>query len=967
MRSKIVSVIISALILTGMLSFAFDIRPVKAVGLSPIYILADGDLSPSSAPIQRNGNYYTLNGSITSNSDGIIIQKNNVTIDGAGYTLNGSGFNAGGHGFNLTGINHLTIKNFNDGIWLSSSSNNTVSGNNVANNGIGIDIVSSSSNDTVSGNNITNNRDGIVLAYSSNYNTVSGNNVTSNTQRGVWLDLSSNNTVSGNSITANNLAGIDLEYSSNNSISGNNIANNGYGIELYSSFNNTVSGNNITSNIWYGIGLVSSSSYNTVSGNNVANNGIGIGLVSSSSNTVSGNNVTNNWHGIYLVSSSSNTVYHNNFVNNTKQAYPSSSANVWDDGYPSGGNYWSDYTGVDANHDGIGDTPYVIDSNNQDRYPLMHPWSPLPVHNINTGLGYATIQAAIDAPETLNGHTIEADAGTYCEHLVISKSIFLIGEIRNTTIIDGNGTGPVVTLSADNVSVANFMIRNGGHAWSPMDTCIWGHNLSNILIENNTVMDVSNGIIFYGLCNSSMIHNFAEDCGAMGLHFDSSSNCKMVNNTVINSFQGIVVEKSAGNFIQGNNLISNNVSIQLYASAGNLVEGNNLVNSNVSIILIASNGINVFQNNNMTSNTCNLMVWGSSLEAFMQRIDTSNIANNKRVYYITDSRDLLLDPPNCPNIGYLALVNCTHVTVKDIDLSNDNDGMLMAQSTNCSLVNMTLANSRTNITLRAFSPQPIIHGGLTFFRSDNNLVTNSRITNNSVGVCLYQSSGNLFYHDSFVAVDKPVISNFQSPGLPPSGSCSMNKWDNGLEGNYWSDYTGNDSDHDGIGDSPYAVDANNTDNYPLMGPFVEFNAGTWNGTQYSVDIVSNSTLANFNFNATSKTIMFDVEGQSGTTGFCRVDIPKSLLWSDNKDKWTVIVGGVLASPNVIENGNYTYIYFSYTHSTHEVKITGTNAVPEFPSALATTLIIVTTLFATILLAKKRKPKTQPLPCQQKHL
>ncbi len=46
---------------------------------------------------------------------------------------------------------------------------------------------------------------------------------------------------------------------------------------------------------------------------------------------------------------------------------------MWDDGYPSGGNYWSDYKGVDANGDGIGDTPHVIDEYNKDRYPLMAP------------------------------------------------------------------------------------------------------------------------------------------------------------------------------------------------------------------------------------------------------------------------------------------------------------------------------------------------------------------------------------------------------------------------------------------------------------------------------------------------------------------------------------------------------------------------------------------------------------------
>jgi len=53
--------------------------------------------------------------------------------------------------------------------------------------------------------------------------------------------------------------------------------------------------------------------------------------------------------------------------------------NVWDDGYPSGGNYWSDYTGVDANSDGIGDTPYILDAQNVDNYPLMQPFNKIQI------------------------------------------------------------------------------------------------------------------------------------------------------------------------------------------------------------------------------------------------------------------------------------------------------------------------------------------------------------------------------------------------------------------------------------------------------------------------------------------------------------------------------------------------------------------------------------------------------------
>jgi parallel beta-helix repeat protein len=257
--------------------------------------------------------------------------------------------------------------------------------------------------------------------------------------------------------------------------------------------------------------------------------------------------------------------------------------------------------------------------------------SGLPVHNLNTELNYSTIQGAIDAPETLDGYTIEVDSGTCYEHVVVSKSVFLLGESRNDTIIDGSGTGPVVRLYANNVTVADFTIRNGGYAFSPMDTCIFGDYLGNVLIENNTVMNASCGVIFYGFSNSTMYGNLAEECTVMGLHFDTSTNCTMMDNTVTDSFQGIVLEKSAGNFIQGNYLISNNVSMDFYASAGNVVEGNDLINNSVGIVLDSCNGLNNFRNNSMTSAAYNLVVWGSSLEAFVQDIDTSNMTTEQSI------------------------------------------------------------------------------------------------------------------------------------------------------------------------------------------------------------------------------------------------------------------------------------------------------------------------------------------------
>lgn len=112
------------------------------------------------------------------------------------------------------------------------------------------------------------------------------------------------------------------------------------------------------------------------------NKRIGIYIDDCDNNKITCNTISsNNLYGIYISSSSNNTFYHNNLVNNTISA--PSSGNIWDNGYPSGGNYWDDYTGVDnfsgpgqnlTGSDGIGDTPYIIDHNSQDNYPLMEPY-----------------------------------------------------------------------------------------------------------------------------------------------------------------------------------------------------------------------------------------------------------------------------------------------------------------------------------------------------------------------------------------------------------------------------------------------------------------------------------------------------------------------------------------------------------------------------------------------------------------
>ena len=158
-------------------------------------------------------------------------------------------------------------------------------------------------------------------------------------------------------------SGIYLDNVINGEVKNATIENNRNGVYLIRSKNNDVTKCDISSQSESGIRLDLSNN-NIISGCNISNS-LGTGMA--------------------LENSSNNRIYHNNFANNTNQAHDDGS-NYWDNGYPSGGNYWSNYSGVDnyqgenqnvPEGDGIGDTPYNIAGNaNQDRYPLMKPWTP---------------------------------------------------------------------------------------------------------------------------------------------------------------------------------------------------------------------------------------------------------------------------------------------------------------------------------------------------------------------------------------------------------------------------------------------------------------------------------------------------------------------------------------------------------------------------------------------------------------
>ena len=172
--------------------------------------------------------------------------------------------------------------------------------------------------------------------------------------------------------------GINILQSSGQEIKNNLIRNNWGGINLYQVTDSQFTDNSITDSFFEGINPIQSTG-NTFSGNKIFWNIHGILFTNSNDNFVFENIIKGNTRGIEMVDQSNNNkIYHNNFYSNQEDNSYDDFLNIWDDDYPSGGNYWDDYTGSDNDGDGIGDTSYEVpgDGNNEDRYPLMNPFVP---------------------------------------------------------------------------------------------------------------------------------------------------------------------------------------------------------------------------------------------------------------------------------------------------------------------------------------------------------------------------------------------------------------------------------------------------------------------------------------------------------------------------------------------------------------------------------------------------------------
>jgi parallel beta-helix repeat protein len=363
-------------------------------------------------------------------------------------------------------------------------------------------------------------------------------------------------------------------------------------------------------------------------------------------------------------------------------------------------------------------------------------------------------------------------------------------------------------------------------------------------------------------------------------------------------------------------------------------------------------------------------------------IDTSNTVDGKPIYFWVNQQDKQIPA----DAGFVDLVNCANMTVKNLNLTNNVQGLVLKNTTNSLVKNVRIMNNWDGLYLQRWSNSNTLIDntvsnnlfmGIYVSTSSSNIIKNNSITNNGYGLFLdstvfeyvigYQptdntvtgnivtgntvansstagvysdeSEDNLFYFNNFVNNNQQVYS-----------VNSTNVWDNDVGGNYWTDYAGKDLNKTGFGDVPYVVDKNNRDNHPLIGLFSDFPV-TWQEETYHITAICNCTESGFYFSQPEKAVGFSLSGSADDgSGFCMLGVPVSLLGGP----YTLVMDG-LRSTSLLERSNRTHssLYFAFDGTYHDVRIEGTSVVSEFPSFSLVFFLAVATVGVVFVTLRRR--------------
>ncbi len=351
---------------------------------------------------------------------------------------------------------------------------------------------------------------------------------------------------------------------------------------------------------------------------------------------------------------------------------------------------------------------------------------------------FSSIRQAVLAAQKGDTIFVFDYSSPYYENLVIEKSLHLIGENKKTTIIDAQGFDSPITIAADNVTIKNFTLRNSGSTQTCAGLIV---NSDGNLIENMIITNNAHGLRFEYSRDSTLLSNNIENCEESGIFISESSNLRIYENNIRNSFFGIDVNKGAiFNDIYANSIQQMRRGISLTSSSQNLIYWNIISDSIYGIYL-----------ENAISN-----------EIFNENL----ISNNEYGIYILDSFDndiydenLIIDN----NVGIQLEKSFDNDINENIIEHNDYGLFLTESDQNDMYWNQIIEN----------------HKGIFIEKSQKNeIYLNNILGNYQNGLVLELSKNTKVFYNNFI---ENYISAFFNLEL-----FSINVWKN----NYWDDWSG---------------------------------------------------------------------------------------------------------------------------------------------------------------------------------
>ncbi|UCG70084.1 MAG: right-handed parallel beta-helix repeat-containing protein [Thermoplasmata archaeon] len=499
------------------------------------------------------------------------------------------------------------------------------------------------------------------------------------------------------------------------------------------------------------------------------------------------------------------------------------------------------------------------------------------VNITGSGGAYTKIQDAINMSN--DGDTVFVYSGTYYENVRVNRTINLTGEDRDTTIIDGGGSGDVVWVTSHWVNLTGFTIKNSGSAWEDAGLRIWSDNNT---IYNNNVSNNFAGIYVSGDDGNLISSNIIYWNSLCGLDLDYSHGTNFTNNAMLLS--GIIIdgmtdvgfwnshEIDASNTLNGKPIyyLKDQTSGVVPPGAGQVIlancfgvtiENQELNNGSTGISLGFSHNNHIIDNNisynirdgiymyssfynNITGNTIQDLHNG----VFLSYSDGNNLTGNDilscryKGIYLRQSNENNFYNNNISNNRYDVNTEGTLLWYSDSNnftannFSNNRVGIYIDSDCRSNRIAENTFSSNGYFAVYVFGSDTINnvifnntisnnYGGIKLRYPDSNDISYNIILSNYNGILMEESSNyNIIHHNYIIGNSKQVFLD--------TATCTGNVWDDGNgEGNYWSDYSGVDDGSggriwgDGVGDTeiPHPITDQGDgyfqlDNYPLVDP-----------------------------------------------------------------------------------------------------------------------------------------------------